>query len=73
MSQNVISFKDSLPFYYYTKLEEAEEKKPNKSHLNEVIKGKWKYKWGEQKSPIKGIKISYKSREKVIKLFNDYS
>ena len=31
------------------------------------------YKLKEQKSAIKNVKTLYKSREKVTKLFNDYS
>ena len=42
-----------------------------KSNLNEISRGR--YKSEEQKSALKNIKLLYKSREAVIKLFNDYS
>ena len=42
-----------------------------KSNINQLIKGKSVLK--EQKSAIENIKLLYKSREAVIKLFNDYS
>ena len=42
-----------------------------KSDINEIIKVRNKSE--EQKSAIKNIKTLYKSREKVIKLCNDYS
>ena len=68
-------YKGPLGFYKnikdgYTTLEKAEEKK---SVLNKIVKGKSEYKLEEQKRAIKNIKTLYKSREKVIKLFNDYS
>ena len=54
------------------KLEEA-KKLQNifKSNLNEISKGNFKSK--ERKSASKSIKLVYKLREAVIKLFNDYS
>ena len=42
-----------------------------KSDIIEIVKGRNKSE--EQKSAIKNIKTLYESREKVIKLFNDYS
>ena len=42
-----------------------------KSNINQLIKGKSVLK--EQKSAIENIKLLYKSREAIIKLFNDYS
>ena len=42
-----------------------------KSSQNEISEGR--YKSEEQKSVLKNIKLLYKSREAVIKLFNDYS
>ena len=42
-----------------------------KSNLNEILRGR--YKSEEQKSALEYIKLLYKSREAVIKLFNDYS
>ena len=41
-----------------------------KSNLNEVSRGRHKSK--EQKSALENITLLYKSREAVIKLFNDY-
>ena len=54
------------------KIEDA-KKQQNflKSNINQLIKGKSVSK--EQKSAIENIKLLYKSREGVIKLFNDYS
>ena len=42
-----------------------------KSNLNEILRGR--YKSEEQKSALENIKLLYKSREAVIKLFNDSS
>ena len=53
-------------------LEKAEEKqKEFKSDLNEISKRR--YKPENEKSSIKNIKTLYKSREKVTKLFDNYS
>ena len=41
------------------------------SNLNQVSKGTFKP--TEQRSALKTIKFHYKSRQSVIKLFNDYS
>ena len=46
-------------------------RKVNKSKVNEISKGKFKLK--EQKSALENIKLLYKSRQAVIKLFNEYS
>ena len=40
------------------------------SNLNKISRGRHKSK--EQKSALENIKLLYKSREAVIKLFNDY-
>ena len=54
------------------KLEEAKEQQNIfKLDLNEISRGKFKSE--EQKSALENIKLLYKSREAVIKLFNDYS
>ena len=54
------------------KLEDGKElQKIFKTNLNEVSKERFKS--GEQKSAFKNIKLLYKSRQAVIKLFNDYS
>ena len=71
-----IGFKDPLGFYKtmkdgYTTLEKAKESEKNKSNINEIVKGTDKSE--EQKVAMKNIKALYKSWEKVIKLFNDYS
>ena len=52
------------------KLEEP-KKQQNifKSNLNEISRGRFKS--GEQKMVLKNIKLPYKSREAVLKLFND--
>ena len=52
------------------KLEEP-KKQQNifKSNLNEISRGRFKS--GEQKMILKNIKLPYKSREAVLKLFND--
>ena len=60
---NFISFKDQL--------KENENEKKNKSDINEKVKRR--YKSEDQKSTIKNFQTFLKSREKVIKLFNDYS
>ena len=54
------------------RLEEAKEQQNIfKSNLNEISRGRFKSE--EQKSSLENIKLLYKSREDVIKLFNDYS
>ena len=52
------------------KLEEP-KKQQNifKSNLNEISRERFKS--GEQKMVLKNIKLPYKSREAVLKLFND--
>ena len=42
-----------------------------RSSLNEVSRGRFKSE--EQESALKNIKLLYKSRKAVIKLFNEYS
>ena len=75
--KNFIDFKGPLDFYKnikagYIKLEKVEGKqKKFKSGLNEILKGG--YKSEKTKKCNKNIKTLYKSREKVIKLFNYYS
>ena len=75
--KNFIGFKGPLGFYEnikegYTILKNAGEKqKEFKSDINEIIKGGKKSK--EQKIAIKNIKTFYESREKVMKLFDNYS
>ena len=72
-----ISFKGPLAFYKnikdsYVTLEKAEEKQQQqKSDMNEIVKGG--HKSGKQKTAIKTMKTLQESREKVIKLFNDFS
>ena len=72
-----IGYEGPLNFYRivkdgYTTLEKPEEsQKKSKSDINEIIKGQKKSE--EQKSATKNIKTLDASREKVIKLFNDYS
>ena len=72
-----VGFKGPLGFYKNMKegdikLEKAEEKqKEFKSDLNEISKRR--YKPENEKSSIKNIKTLYKSREKVTKLFDNYS
>ena len=54
------------------KLEDAKElQNIFKSNLSKISKGRFQLE--EQKSGSKNIKTLYKSREKVIKLFDDYS
>ena len=75
--KDFIGFKDLLGFYKNIKeghitLEKSEEKqKEFKSEINEIVKRSKKSE--DQKNAIKNIKILYESREKVVKLFNDYS
>ena len=71
--KKIISFEGRLAFFKnikdrYTTLNKAEEKKID---INEILKGR--YKSESHKSAIKNIKKLYGSREKVIKLLNDYS
>ena len=54
------------------KLEEVKEQQNIfKSYLNEISRGRFTSK--EQKRALENIKLFYKSREAVIKLFNGYS
>ena len=54
------------------KLEEAKKlQNVLKSNLNKISRGK--YKSEEKESVLENIKLLYKLREAVIKLFNDYS
>ena len=57
----------------HQKNQEKVKKKKKKSDLNEIVTEKWEHKSEEQKGVIKNIKILCESREKVIRLFNDYS
>ena len=53
------------------KLKEAKEQQNIfKSNLNKISKGRFKLE--EQESSLENIKLLRKSREGVIKLFNDY-
>ena len=76
-SKNVIGSKDPLGFYknikegYITLRKVTEKQKEFKLEINKLVKrGK---KSEEQISVINNIKTLYESREKVIKLFDDYS
>ena len=44
-----------------------------KSHLGEIKKGNNKKRSKEQKNELYNIEMFYKSRNKVIKLYDDYS
>ena len=44
-----------------------------KENLSETKTGKWEHKSEEQKSTINNLKILYKEKKKVIKLFDDYT
>ena len=55
----------------YHKTLEAE--KDQTEFKSEIVRGNWKNKSEKQISAIENIKNLHKSREKVIKLFNDYS
>ena len=74
--KNCIGFKGPLSFFRsikegYITLEKAEEEqKELKSNIIEIIVGNNKSE--DQKSIIQIIKVLYKSREKVIKFFDDY-
>ena len=55
----------------YITLEKAEEKqKELKSNIREIIVGSNKLE--DQRTTIQNVKTLYESREKVIKLFDDY-
>ena len=55
-------------------LEKAKEnQKEFRLNLGETPKRKWDYKSEEQKSTMNKIKVFYKAREKIIKLFDDYT
>ena len=75
-SKHFVGFKGLLIFYKnikegHIKLQKAEENQ-FKLKINEIIKGGEK-KSEDQKSAINKIKTLSESREKVIKLFDDYS
>ena len=56
------------------KLAKAEEYQEQfKSNLNEITRGNHKKKSANQMKTIENIKNLYESREKVIKLYNDYA
>ena len=58
----------------YLNLEKAKENQEKfKSNLNETIRGKWEHKSEEQKNTINSLKMFYKARGKVKKLFDDYT
>ena len=44
-----------------------------RSNISETTRGKWEHKPEEQKSTINNLKTFYNAREKVIKLFDDYT
>ena len=44
-----------------------------KSNLNEAITGKWESKSEDQENTINNLKMFYKTREKVITLFDHYT
>ena len=77
ISKNFLSFKGPLKFYKNIKkgnitLEKAEEEqKEFKNEISDILKGKNKI--GGQIHAINNIKTLHESREKVIKLFDDYS
>ena len=50
-----------------------EDQKQFKSKLNEITTGNPKHKSKDQLDTIKNIKNLYNSRNKVIKLYNDYA
>ena len=74
-----IRFKTPLSLYRNIKdshitLEKVEkDQKEFKSDVNELVRGNISLKSSDQLNTIKYIKSFYESREKVIKLFNDYS
>ena len=58
----------------YVSIEKIEEdKKKLKSKLSEITTGNPKNRDKDQSDTIQNIRSLYKSREKVIKLFNDYA
>ena len=75
--KNFLSFKGPLKFYKSIKegnitLEKAgEEQKEFKNEISKILKRRNKS--GRQIHAINNIKTPYESREKVIKLFDDYS
>ena len=76
-SKHFIAFKVPLNFYntvregYITLEKPEEEQKEFKHEINDKVRGK--NKTGGQIHAINNIKTLYKSREKVIKLFDGYS
>ena len=55
-------------------LEKARENQEEfRLNLGETTKRKWDHKSEEQKSTMNRIKVFYKAREKIIKLFDDYT
>ena len=68
---NVHCFYKKLRDRYITLVKAEEKQKEFKSDLNQILKGGNKSE--KQKSTLKKIKELSESREKVIKLFNDYS
>ena len=43
------------------------------SNLSETRREKWEYKSEEQKGTLENLEMLYEAREKVIKLFDDYT
>ena len=76
-SKDFIAFKGPLNFYNtirksYITLEKAEEEQQEfKNETNETVRGK--NKTGGQIHAINNFKILYESRQKVIKLFDNFS
>ena len=74
-----LRFKTPLSFYrnikdiHITLKKVEKDQKEFKSDVNEKVRGNLSLKSSDQFNTIKYIKTFYESREKVIKLFNDYS
>ena len=56
-------------------IQKKQKKIKNKfrTNLRETTRGKWDHKSEEQKGTINNLKMFYKAREKVIKLFDYYT
>ena len=70
--------KDKGCFYRSRKSKQKKKKRKKKkekfrSNLGETKRGKWKHKSEEQKSRINLLKMFYKARENIIKLFDNYT
>ena len=66
-----LSFHKNIKEGYITLKKAEEKRKEFKSDINEIVKAGKKSE--EQKSSVKNVKTFYESREKVIKMFDDYS